>query len=91
MSELIAEFVQVLARSVSPEGVTRFDVHELGGVGAEEKGVQIQRLIHLNTIEQSISQAAGNPEGEEKKRKEKKNKGHSPCRARRFPNPVEPC
>jgi hypothetical protein len=53
--ERIPEFVQALSRSVSPEGVARFDVHELGGVSAEEKGAQIavlaeleiQHLVHL--------------------------------------------
>jgi len=53
--EHLAKLVHARTRAVSPEGVTRLDVHEFGGVHIEEQRAQIavlaelevQHLVHL--------------------------------------------
>jgi hypothetical protein len=45
--ERLAEFVHAMARTVSPEWVSRLDIDEIGGVRVEEQYAQVAVLAEL--------------------------------------------
>lgn len=45
--ERLAELVHAIARTVSPERISRLDIDEIGGVSVEEQSAQLAMLAEL--------------------------------------------